>query len=309
MSRARPRSSRGRRVGLAAAGAALASVGVVGGAVASADQAAGTAKIYACYSGTGALFHSTATATCPTGQTKISWNVVGPQGAKGAQGAIGPQGAVGPQGALGPQGTSGAQGATGAQGVAGPQGATGPQGPPVAVNEYNYEGTHSVPLTPNGITVVAQMAPAVGFYNVVATGTLRVEGLSAVRTAEGVLCWASVRSSLGAFTSSTPFARADVLTGPGLQNVGTATLTNTGAVSIGRSGASVIEEVCDYLGSPAGPRASILSPAITAVQVTHTSGTINHGTLKHSTERLRNQFVNPLRRVPLPSVSKTGTTT
>jgi hypothetical protein len=173
------------------------------------------------------------------------------------------------------------------------------------VNEYNYEGTHSVPLAANGFTVVAEMAPAVGFYNVVATATLRNEGLSGVRTDAGVLCWTTVRSSLGASASVTPIGRADVLTGPGLVAVGTATVTNTGAVSIGRAGASVIEEVCYWPASPVHPRVSMLSPAITAVQVTHATGTINHGPLGHSAKRLRHQFVNPSKRAPLPTVPET----
>jgi hypothetical protein len=44
---------------------------------------------------------------CPTGQYKISWNKVGPQGTQGVAGAQGPAGPIGPQGSTGPQGPAG----------------------------------------------------------------------------------------------------------------------------------------------------------------------------------------------------------
>jgi hypothetical protein len=41
---------------------------------------------------------------CKRGQTRISWNVTGPEGPQGVQGAQGPQGVQGPQGPQGPAG-------------------------------------------------------------------------------------------------------------------------------------------------------------------------------------------------------------
>jgi hypothetical protein len=62
---------------------------------------------------------------------------------------------------------------------------------------------------------------------------------------------------------------------------------------------SVIEQTC--FASVGG---NIDSPTITAVEVTHATGTLTAGPLSHSAGRLRHQFVNPLKRVPLPKVPK-----
>jgi hypothetical protein len=67
---------------------------------------------------------------------------------------------------------------------------------------------------------------------------------------------------------------------------------------------SVIEQACD-----ASVGGTVLSPTITAVQVTHSTGTLTAGPLTHSAKRLSHQFVNPLKKVPVPRVSKTRTTT
>src|SRR5258706_11691293 len=63
---------------------------------------------------------------CRRNETKVHWNVVGPQG---PQGPIGPVGPVGPKGSTGPQGIVGTQGPTGAVGPTGPQGPAGVTGP------------------------------------------------------------------------------------------------------------------------------------------------------------------------------------
>jgi Collagen triple helix repeat (20 copies) len=131
-----------------------------GSAYAVADQVGSGSspkQLYACVAG---HFHTlnltSAGRTCPGGQTKISWNAVGPRGvagprgatgktgargatgtagASGAPGPVGPKGDVGAVGAAGPQGPAGSKGDTGAQGPAGPKGdtgdagATGPVGP------------------------------------------------------------------------------------------------------------------------------------------------------------------------------------
>jgi hypothetical protein len=82
---------------------------------------------------------------CRRNETKVHWNVVGPQGPQGPAGPAGPKGATGaqglpgkdgapgtqgPVGATGPTGPQGPTGATGATGPQGPTGATAPQGPP-----------------------------------------------------------------------------------------------------------------------------------------------------------------------------------
>jgi BclA C-terminal domain/Collagen triple helix repeat (20 copies) len=94
-------------------------------------------RLYACVT---AAFHtlnlSSASATCPNGQQKISWNVKGERGPKGARGLKGNTGATGATGATGDTGATGAPGpkgdtgATGAQGAKGDTGATGATGPP-----------------------------------------------------------------------------------------------------------------------------------------------------------------------------------
>jgi Lamin Tail Domain/Collagen triple helix repeat (20 copies) len=76
---------------------------------------------------------------CRRSESRLSWNVEGPAGARGAtgpagaDGPAGPPGPAGPAGAPGPKGDPGARGATGpagAAGPAGPQGPAGSQGPP-----------------------------------------------------------------------------------------------------------------------------------------------------------------------------------
>src|SRR5262252_2308427 len=62
---------------------------------------------------------------CAPNETRLSWNIQGPQGPVGAQGPQGAQGPAGPQGAVGPAGATGAQGPVGAPGAPGPQGVAG----------------------------------------------------------------------------------------------------------------------------------------------------------------------------------------
>ena len=110
------------------------SYAATGGFAGTADSASG-GKVYACVT---ARFHtlnlSSAGATCPNGEQKISWNVQGKRGPRGARGARGStglqglQGSVGAPGARGAQGAKGNTGATGAQGTEGNTGATGATG-------------------------------------------------------------------------------------------------------------------------------------------------------------------------------------
>lgn len=102
-------------------------------------------RYYACVAGRYKTLNlTTAGATCPGGQRKISFGegerglngaagATGPKGAagsKGATGAVGPEGkagAVGPEGKAGPEGKQGTPGTGG--GSPGPEGKEGPQGP------------------------------------------------------------------------------------------------------------------------------------------------------------------------------------
>ena len=86
-------------------------------------------RFYACVT---QRFHTlnltSASAACPRGQYKISWNRTGQRGAPGPLGPKGSRGRSGSNGAGGPQGPKGATGATGAQGVTGSAGLLGPKG-------------------------------------------------------------------------------------------------------------------------------------------------------------------------------------
>jgi hypothetical protein len=147
------------RLARAGVAAGIVGAGLLATGAGLAAAASSPAKIFACYSNTtGELFRVEHSAKCPPEETKISWNVTGPQGLQGASGAQGAQGLPGPQGAAGPQGPHGSsgpkgppgpQGATGAQGVTGPQGATGAQGapgigPPIVLTRTYTPGTGPV---------------------------------------------------------------------------------------------------------------------------------------------------------------------
>src|SRR4051812_22920905 len=99
--------------------------------------------------GSGGMRLVDANTPCHNNETRVQWNITGPQGPQGPQGPVGPQG---PQGATGPQGQ---QGATGPQGLTGPAGPEGPQGPSGAsaggppyvwiCSPANFPGTGSNP--------------------------------------------------------------------------------------------------------------------------------------------------------------------
>ena len=65
---------------------------------------------------------------CTKDETKIRWNVAGPQGLQGEKGDKGDVGAIGPQGEKGDRGENGLKGDTGLQGLKGDTGAQGPRG-------------------------------------------------------------------------------------------------------------------------------------------------------------------------------------
>jgi hypothetical protein len=116
----------------AAAAAVVVAAGVsyaaTGGFVGNAQSAAAK-RVYACVVPPfNTLNLSSAGATCPRGQRKVSWSASGPRGPRGPGGLRGRLGAVGRQGATGPQAATGPQGLNGETGAQGPQGLTGTQG-------------------------------------------------------------------------------------------------------------------------------------------------------------------------------------
>jgi Collagen triple helix repeat (20 copies) len=96
-------------------GGTLGSVGV-----AAATSSPSTTVFYACSAKTTGLLSATSTKapTCAKTATLVTWNSVGPQGAKGDTGTPGTNGAKGDTGDAGANGTNGAKGDTGAQGPA-----------------------------------------------------------------------------------------------------------------------------------------------------------------------------------------------
>jgi len=124
-------------------------------------------RYYACVAGSHKTLNLTsADATCPNGQRKISFGdgERGPRGAAGAKGATGPKGATGaagkagatgpegkagPEGKQGPAGTgSGSPGKEGPQGPAGPEGKVGPAGPPGEPGQDGTDGNTGPPGPP-----------------------------------------------------------------------------------------------------------------------------------------------------------------
>ncbi len=103
---------------------------------------AGARTIEACANPAGQLRQVRAGEACRPNETRLTWNITGPQGPQGIPGPMGPEGPrglpglngepgpAGPQGPQGPQGIPGLDGPLGADGPPGPQGPRGPQGPP-----------------------------------------------------------------------------------------------------------------------------------------------------------------------------------
>jgi Phage Tail Collar Domain/Collagen triple helix repeat (20 copies) len=164
---------------------------------------------------------------CKRGETRIQWNVVGPQGPQGPAGPAGPQGVVGPQGlpgkdgARGAQGPVGATGATGAQGPAGlvgATGATGAQGPAGLVGATGATGAQG----PAGLVGPAGPQGPPG-----PSGTLTLFGTNTNQAAagDGQMCTlGEVLLSAGVVANGTP-ANGQLL--PITQNVALFALIGT----------------------------------------------------------------------------------
>jgi len=108
-------------------------------------------SIFACVKEANQVRIVDASQSCQKNETRIFWNVVGPQGPAGAGGSAGPAGApgpAGPSGAQGPAGPAGATGATGSQGPAGPAGPGGLAGSTGAAGPAGAQG-FSAAITPD----------------------------------------------------------------------------------------------------------------------------------------------------------------
>ena len=139
------------------------------GGLAGKAHSANDGRLYACVTARFKTINlSSASATCPNGEHKISWNIKGERGLRGAlgpQGNTGPQGttgAIGATGAQGPQGTTGAIGATGSQGPKGDTGAigaTGAQGPQGTTGAIGATGAQGPQGTTGAIGATGAQGP------------------------------------------------------------------------------------------------------------------------------------------------------
>jgi hypothetical protein len=84
-------------------------VGIGGGYALAASK---NRTISACADKKTGILHLKTRGRCKRGQTRVTWNQVGPQGPQGTPGPQGPQGSAGPQGVQGPAGPPGVPGVT-----------------------------------------------------------------------------------------------------------------------------------------------------------------------------------------------------
>jgi len=203
---------------------------------------AATAKLYGCYKAkTGALRIVPAKRHCRHGEKRISWNAVGPKGARGATGAGGAAGAPGAAGATGAAGAHGLQGVTGAVGATGATGATGPTG---ADGPAGADGTAGAV----GATGAAGATGATGARgDAGATGATGPQGAAGPTGAAGA---AGTPGGGAMFTSSTitPGVLTTVL-GGALNTVTVLPLSGAGSVS----GVTPIGGALDLTGGPGIP--------------------------------------------------------
>jgi len=142
--------------------AALAVAGVLALAAAGYAASTGAGTIHACAGRHGGALRLAG--RCRRGERAVSWQTLGPQGARGPTGPAGAAGATGPAGAAGPAGATGATG---------PAGATGPRGPAGPRNAYSAAHAALVPFTsqgvpPAGTTMLQLNLPVAGSYVILA---------------------------------------------------------------------------------------------------------------------------------------------
>jgi hypothetical protein len=160
---------------------------LLGGAAAAvtvqATSSAASNRIYACVAGDEhELQLTTAKASCPPGQTKISWNAAGRRGSRGPAGAAGNNGARGIAGVAGKNGAQGAAGATGPAGVAGANGLAGAMG---ATGRAGADGANGLPgaIGPTGRAGLDGATGPAGLDG--ATGPAGVDGVNGSTGAAG----------------------------------------------------------------------------------------------------------------------------
>jgi hypothetical protein len=117
--------------------------------------------------------------------------------------------------------------------------------------------------------IVATVTPVPGIYNVVATATMDSHG-------DRVGCHVATGSSHGVARSSTPVGYAR----------GGTTTAETGAVSVRTGG--VIVEICGGTSLEGGEffPGTVRDPTLTAIAVTHASGTVTAGPLRSGTDSM-----------------------
>jgi collagen triple helix repeat protein len=132
-------------------------------------------QIYACVqNGSQQVRIVGAADACRSTETRVVWNIVGPQGPKGDKGDKGDQGIQGPKG---DKGDPGIQGLKGDRGDAGPQGPMGPQGPAgdsgvpaIDPNDPAAQDSAIAALAPGAVTIQVESIP----------GEMAVGGLSRI---------------------------------------------------------------------------------------------------------------------------------
>jgi collagen triple helix repeat protein len=146
---------------VAASCAVLIAAGVSYAAAHGSGGHAASHRLYACVAASGEaneLSLTTASATCPNGGQKISWNVQGRRGPRGETGRAGPAGSIGSQGPQGLQGLPGPKGNQGDQGEQGIQGVQGPPGSSTGPAGGDLTGSYPNPLIAAGAVTNAKLA-------------------------------------------------------------------------------------------------------------------------------------------------------
>jgi hypothetical protein len=276
-----------RAIGLAVVVGALA-VGGGGYAMAAASAGpVGGAVIHTCFNRTtGALRVVSAASRCRKGESSLSFNQAGPQGARGNAGALGPAGASGAAGSAGPAGPAGPAGAdgaagtngaagqaggtgsagpggstgpsgvTGATGPTGPIGVTGPTGPLGATGATGPPGPSGVTgaTGPTGIGVTGPTGPLGVTGATGPTGPIGVTGSTGPPGAAGASGVVETDQASGAATAPGPGAAPSFIGPPVLVFVSSGSFTITGSFSASlgsTAGATGQFQVCSAVGAAA----------------------------------------------------------
>ena len=157
---------------------------------------------------------------CTKDETKIRWNVAGPQGLQGEKGDKGDVGPIGPQGEKGERGENGLKGDTGPQGAKGDAGAQGPrgekgetgsQGPKGDIGAQGLQGVPGVKGEP-GNNAISRTGILNYIVRIPITFTIGADGYENIRPAPGANCSPGTLGEmvpgmfLGPTTETTSFA-------------------------------------------------------------------------------------------------------